>query len=56
MPNRTTERDHPRHYHCKTCGAKPGEWCKSKTGRTIIKYEKQHADRFNQSGALRFVY
>jgi hypothetical protein len=36
---------HPRDFVCPSCGAKEGQYCRSKNGKLIIKFEKIHVGR-----------
>ena len=37
-------------FPCGLCGAQPGQWCETKSGRTAIPC---HADRYHQAYAAR---
>lgn len=50
MTIRRDDLTHPKNHQCYTCGAKPGEWCRSiRHGRPLVERGKQHKSRIDKA-------
>jgi hypothetical protein len=45
MVIKLTDMSHPKNYKCSVCGANPGTWCRTRNGKVLNGFEKQHANR-----------